>query len=163
MPTDALDLARQLLESDPRTRDIALFRSAEDVLAHLDVAYAPPDPPRPLDSLRKLGFEALRSRVAEPDGVFARSFGNFRHAVLTHEETCARRLAVLRSTALTLSRLEAVAHDPARIAGMLAQLARFVAERWRVDMPLDDAPSHRTWALSVSRRYDLLPPSWRSL
>jgi hypothetical protein len=64
---------------------------------------------------------------------------------------------------MLLVRLGPVATDPERIQGMLSQLAEFVARRWRLDMPLDDAAAHRSWALRVSRRYDLLAPSWRSL
>lgn len=164
MTLDALDHATDLVSADARTRDVALFRSAEDVLRSLETHYLPPRAPCMLDSLRGQTLEALRDRIggeSPQNQAFARQFGEYRNVVLLHEETCARRLDVLRGTAQTLERLVAGARDPDRLRGMLTTLAEFVAARWRVDLPL--GPVDRGWSLRVSRRYDLLPPTWRSL
>lgn len=160
---DALELAAQLAAADPRTRDVALYRAAEDVLRSLETHYGPPEPPKLLDGLRGRTFESLREACSAPNSAYARQFGIFRNAVLLHEEQCAQRLDVLRSTAQLLTRLREGAREPQRLTAMLEQLASFVAQRWRLDLPLDDVPGHRGWSLRVSRRYDLLPPTWRSL
>lgn len=158
-PREPLDAALGIFDGDARARDVALFRVAEDVLRSLEDCYGPPKAPAFLDACRGMSLESLQKRVEDP--AFALLFGQFRSGVLEHEERAARRLTVLLSTARTLTRLQVGAKEPERLAGMCERLGRFVAERWRMDLNLDEPD--RDWALRVSRRYDLLPPSWRSV
>lgn len=165
MAADALvEHATELVHTDPRTRDIALFRSAEDVLRSVETHYLRPRPPPIPDPLRGATLETLRTKLRDPAGnptAYGKTFGDFRNAVLMHEETCAQRLDVLRGTAKLLERLSTVTTDLARIQRMQTDLAAFLAQRWGIDLPLGSID--RAWPLRVSRRYDLLPPTWRTL
>ena len=145
-----------VMHADKRERDRALWKSAEDVLRSLDEFYLrPPAPPVPA-RLRGATTDSIR-REALSDPAFALTFGQFRLAVLTHEERSARRLEVLRGTARTLIRLRDLA-GAERVDPMLQHLADFVQRAWGFDLDLD---AGRDWALNVSMRHDLLPPSWR--
>lgn len=154
------DLVRDVLQGSGRKRDVALFHVCRDVVETLDFYYAPPGPvPALPDALRGVSFPGLCELVREKPAV-AFIFGTFRNLVLEHEETCARRLEILRSSVRTLLRLRELAHDAARINAMLTEIGAFVSEVWRRDL---DVSGDRDWSLRVSRRYDLLPRSWREL
>lgn len=154
------DAALAVFHGESRERDVALYRVALDVCKSVGAHYGPPEPPQPISGLSGMSLEVLRGKLRD-DSSFARIFGQNRASILEHEEKCARRLDVLRSTAATLVRLAQKAEDPSRLHAMLDELGTFVAHRWRIDINLDT--SDRDWSLRVSRRYDLLPPSWRSL
>lgn len=159
MQTDSFpEIVRELYRGEQSERDAALLRLAEDVCSKLVEHYSPPTPPERLAPLRGLTLEDLREKLKGSD--FSKTFGEWRDAVLQHEERCAGRLEILQSTANTLMRLESRQPDPARVWAMLDQLGRHAAERWRQDLPARRDPG---WALKVSRRYDLLPPSWRTV
>jgi hypothetical protein len=153
------DAIREILGSDGRARDVALYRVCQDVCETLGVYYARPVPVPVLpEAFRGVSTESLRQQVQTPAIGF--SFGIFRNGVLEFEGTCARRLEVLRSTARTLLRLRDQAHSPEKLDRMLDAVGSFVHSVWGVDL---DLTGDRAWSLRVSRRYDLLPVSWREL
>jgi hypothetical protein len=154
------DIIRDVMRSTGRTRDVALFRTSQDVVETLALHYAvPTNVPSVPDALRGLSVETLRERVREQPAI-AFLFGTFRNDVLEYEETCARKLEVLRGTARNLLRLRDLAHTPTLIESLLSQLGSFVHSAWGRDL---DVSADRGWSLRVSRRYDLLPRAWREL
>jgi hypothetical protein len=154
------DAIREILGSDGRARDVALYRVCQDVCETLAWFYGRPTPvPAVPDAFRGISAESLRQQVLAAPAI-GYSFGIFRNAVLEYEGTCARRLEVLRSTARTLLRLRDQAHDPAKLDRMLDAVGSFVHGVWGLDL---DLSADRAWSLRVSRRYDLLPPPWREL
>lgn len=151
------DVVAAILTSDNAERDRALWRSTLDVLRVLDEHYTQPrNLPTVPTLLRGATRESIQQRRDDPG--FALAFGQFRFSVMAYEEQSARRLEVLRGTARTLLRLRD--HAPERVDEMLQHLADFVAREWRLDLGLD---AGREWALRVTMRFDLLPPSWRDV
>lgn len=140
--------------------DLAALGLAESVVRSLAAAYGPPRPePVCPAGIRGISLDELRRKIRESGG-FAGVFGDYRDLVLRHEESCARRLAVLCGTANTLLRLRDTHPERERLDTLLDELGRFVYAAWGVDL---DLAADRGWPLRAGRRYDLLPVAWRAL
>ncbi len=106
-------------------------------------------------------FAELEAGLA--NATFALTVGSYRAAVTELEALGAQRLAVVCSTIRTLCKLGDRTSDPdtlKRIDGMLTRLGAHLTLAWNLDLPADGADL-RTWSVQATRRYDLLPRSWR--
>lgn len=161
MGPDDLELAsavRTILAGTPAelaVRGRAELRLARAVCEQLG-DYRPPVPPSLPSGFAGKSAEEICAE-ARRDPAFAANFGAYRNLVLLHEETCAKRLEVLRSTARVLIRHGETVQNP-QISAWLEQLSGFVVHVWRLDLNLG---RDRGWSLRVSRKYHLLPIAWR--
>lgn len=154
------DAIGRILGRPGSDRDRALLEVCDDVLESLGEHYVKPLPePRLPEAFRGISREQLSNQV-HASGAIALAFGQWRNAVLSHEEQCARKLEVLRSTARTLLRLRDQAPEPEAFDAKLDRLFNHVAAVWRCDL---DTGSNRDWSLRLARRYDLLPAALREL
>jgi hypothetical protein len=153
------DAVKRILRGTDRERNLALWRVCLEVCRDLEKFYMPVHAPSPRSEF-DVELDELRTRLqANPE--FARAFGSYRDLVLEHEGIHARRLEVLRSTAVTLLRLRDLAESAEHVDRMLEKLGSFVHHAWGFD--LDLSPNRRDWGLWRARRYDLLSPRAREL
>lgn len=171
-------LAEELVAPAGRERDVAEWRLCADVCSRLG-DYAPVD--------FRMGHEAgwsheeqqgigmlLAKRHMDTDdlrGVVANfigpgsetTFGKWRVAVSSFEESEAAKLRTLAWILSVLNRLRELPDaKPEHIDPLVNKLADFLRTAWRAR--LDKVPIGRDasgWAARGTRRYDLLPKSWR--
>jgi hypothetical protein len=89
----------------------------------------------------------------------ATAFTQWRLHVTEVEAQNAQRLQTLASTLRTLSDLYGKSSDPEQVSARIAELGMLLERRWRLAVPLNG--DIRTWAVCMTRRYDLLPREWR--
>lgn len=160
LSADPMDLALELVKSGGAERDLSLFRLAVELCDALP-SYSPARfQARPYELVDKtfLQIEASLGNAA-----FCAVLGGYRASVTEHEAISAQRLLVLCSTARTLLKLCDRTSDEQtlrRIEGMLTRIAGHLALMWAVEPPAASIDL-RTWSVQVTRRYDLLPRSWR--
>lgn len=159
---DPMDIAVELVKSTHADRDLLLFRLALELCDALSSgAYHPARfPARPYE-LEGKSFAELEASVSNAG--FAAVLSGYRLAVTELEAQSAQRIAVLCSTIRTLLKLGDRTEDPntiERIDAMLSRLGGHLALAWRMEPPALSIDL-RTWSVQVSRRYDLLPRSWR--
>lgn len=159
---DPMALACELVKSTHADRDLALFRLALELCDALGTgAYHPARYPAQPYELAGKTFAEIEASLHNAG--FASVLGGYRAAVTECEAQSAQRLAVVCSTVRTLLRLGDRTNDEptlARIDGMLTRLAAHLSLAWRMDPP-PDSTDLRAWTVQVTRRYDLLPRSWR--
>lgn len=152
--------------STGRERDIAVWTSCEDVVRNLDAYREAPfvetqalrEKHDFLERLRELDYDMLRD-AAQTDPM---AFGTYRNAVLDLEGSNARKLQVLVWTLRELYRLRDLpsCSNPSLIDPLTESVGNALHFSWKLaDVPLDG--DYRDWAVKNTRRYDLLPRSWR--
>jgi hypothetical protein len=156
-----MEMACELVKSGGADRDLLQYRLALELCDSLAAAYAPPRfPARPF-LLEGKTFAEVEASLGNAS--FALAVGSYRAAVTELEALSAQRLSVVCSTIRTLCKLgdrTSDEHTLKRIDGMLTRLGAHLTLAWNLDLPADNADL-RTWSVQATRRYDLLPRSWR--
>jgi len=151
-----------------RDRARAMWDACTEVLEHPKAYHPVGCEPMPwiLSKVKPADLVAFRERAEDEKNSHARNVVNAFSAWRTHvsevEATNAGRLHMLASTLRTLADLSGM--SPARpeiVHARIADLGRFIENTWHVAIPL--AGDVRTWAVKVTRRYDLLPICYREV
>lgn len=151
---------QQIQGADERERDKGEYAACEDCSKHVqDYVQRPLDIPgweeiRPWFNLApdalKLAAEASPAK-----------FGAYRNLVLDYEARCAKQLAALVWAAQVLYRL----HDKpnankAKLEALIEPINDALGS-WRAPHDIFALAKRRGWETEFTRRYDLLPRSWR--
>lgn len=166
-PSDAKDLwpARigELFAGEPEARDRARWQVyVVEVVRRLE-RYVPTSHPFPA-ILDGVTLEQIHAAQAE-DGdrtilaAFAAWRADVRHLEVTNEK---RLLQLANALGWTRELRERGIVDRELADRYEMRLCRHLTDVWKLEPPgLEQRP--RMWAAEHSRRYDLLPPTWRSL
>lgn len=164
MQAEILDqVAKMVLDrrtSTQQERDLADWHLCDYVRKNLG-SYMPvyyPTPELQVAAVLKLGPEAGRAAL-DADEECAKAFSKYRFALTEHEAQEAQKLYMLASTVQTLMRIRPRSNPPAIVDEALAQIATWIAERWRTDVPLRG--DMRTWSRRITERTDLMAAEWR--
>lgn len=158
------DLAVRLLTSTGRDRDVAEWQACAEVVRSLD-QYRPGDAPRvgtlpEQEQVRRLRQFRDIADIREAAMAFPLAFGYFRSAVLDFEAVEAAKLQTVLWCLRVLYRLRDQARDTDAIDALATRIGDLLTVEWRcADVPLTG--DFREWSTASTRRYDLLPKSWR--
>lgn len=147
----------------PRDRDLAEWNAARDVAEH-PRDYAPKAFVSPLASQVERWFSLDHEGLVTTAQTNPTVFGAYRIEVLDYEGRCAKQLEALvwaYNTLFTLSQKPGAKTE--RIMEACQPIADMLQQDWRVQADFLKVSKLRGWTSKQTRRYDLLPVSWRYL
>lgn len=161
--------ATQTLLAPDSTRSQRLRARADTataVVQHLGEDYRQvmtlPDGTPPMPDLMREDVDRVRWALKAQGEDAMQAFGQWRNAVHELEALNTRRLFTLGWTARELSSLRDETTAPEVVDRIGATLAQWLHDEWRTDVDLSLGwAAMQAWAVRRTRRYDLLPKTWR--
>lgn len=147
--------------TSPRDREVAEWEAASDIARH------------PSDYACKRFLFAEWDRIVpwfnmDPDALRFTAlsnqelFGKYRVSVLDYEGACAKQLDALAWAARTLYAMrDKPGANTTRIDNAMTPIAGVLSDSWGVPDNFLKLSLDRAWSTTFTRRYDLLPRSWR--